>query len=93
MYNPQAKNIPAKQLNTNTESIKNFIFYNDFLYKHIGRNIKVEYSGNSQGNEFYGKLINVGKDFIVIKLPVTPLSTIIFKNEKINKITIIFDGE
>ncbi len=65
--------------------------HSEHLKNHVGKKIKVEYLTPNSVNEIYGQLIKVGADFISIKLPTTPLSTIIFKSDKIIKITVIFE--
>ncbi len=67
------------------------ISHSEHLKNHIGKKIKVEYLTPNSVNEIYGQLIKVGTDFIAIKLPSSPLSTVIFKSDKIIKITIIFE--
>lgn len=76
-----SKNAFINLTTTHTEHIKN----------HLGKKVKVEYLTPNSINEICGQLIKVGTDFISIKLPSSPLSTVIFKIDKIIKITVIFE--
>ncbi len=63
----------------------------NYLKKHIGRKILIEYDTQNNIKEIYGQLISVGDDYIVIKLPTEKLSTALFKNNYIKKIIMQFD--
>ena len=71
--------------------INTALSHSEHMKNHIGKKIKVEYLTPNSINEIYGQLIKVGTDFISIKLPTSPLSTVIFKTDKIIKITVIFE--
>lgn len=90
MYIQNTKN-NARPTPIPPQEMKQPIMHNEFLNRHIGRRVRVEYATDNAINELYGQLINVGKDFIMIKLPSKPLSTAVFQNDKINKIIIQFE--
>ena len=86
MYNQNNKNNVIKPAEKITQS-----FIPHFLKKHIGRKVLIEYDTQNNIKEIYGQLINVGDDYIVIKLPTEKLSTALFKNNYIKKIIMQFD--
>lgn len=88
--NPMRTTVPPASEPTPTKNDNNI---SNFLSKHIGRKIKIEYDTQNDIKEIYGQLINVGSDFIVIKLPTKPLNTAVFKNNFIKKIIIIFEEQ
>lgn len=63
----------------------------EHIYKHIGKRVKVEYLTPNQNNEIYGQLIKVGKDFLCLKLPSSPITTVILNFDKVIKIAVIFE--
>ncbi len=90
MYIQNQKSGPKPALQS-TGDMKAPLNHSEFLKRHIGRKVKVEYVTDNTINELYGQLIKVGSDFITIKLPTKPLSTAVFKTDKINKIIIQFE--
>ena len=65
--------------------------HTEHITKHIGKRVKVEYLTPNQNNEIYGQLIKVGKDFISLKLPCSPLTTAILNIDKLIKIAVIYE--
>lgn len=88
----KAKNMPIKNKSYVPETLTNPVFLPAFLKNHIGKLVKIESLVGDCLQVKMGTLLDVGADFIVIKLNQN-CSSMVIEGRSIKFITIIHDND